>query len=258
MTSFVTHPLDFKLLKKRYVDWMNAGFPGADDNILPVLEVLASQDIVPVFSCESHPEDLDFHFYLLCAVNKKGLLRLQQIHSLLCDEMWKKRDEETEDWVRPELATGDLLSPLPQYQTNKRIWRYWQITTSLGGQTKDLFLEALRRACKEVIHKTARDQVLPRGPVTYSLVHKPTGRFYVGASPKLVSRMNKHRRDLEKGTHQNPGLSQCFTDWDDFKLTYRAYPTLQDAYDAEHRLLEEHVGTPNCCNTVVRHRHVNN
>lgn len=88
-------------------------------------------------------------------------------------------------------------------------------------------------------------------PGAYRLLHKPTGRFYVGSSNSVMRRINEHRYCLLRGDHQNPKLNEVFTTWADFEITIWVAATVEEAMSVEQSLLDTHAGTELCCNVSL-------
>lgn len=88
----------------------------------------------------------------------------------------------------------------------------------------------------------------PKTPGAYILTHEPTGRFYIGSSGDLRSRLLDHRRLLIRGVHGNKNLLDCFTEWGDIDIKYELFDFRSEAYRREDELLGYFHGQPLCCN----------
>ena len=89
---------------------------------------------------------------------------------------------------------------------------------------------------------------LPTKPGAYTITHRPTGRFYVGSTGNLQARILSHKSNLRRAVHNNQKLQEVVTSIDDLVIVVDITDTLESARDKEQRLLDTHLGDPNCCN----------
>lgn len=76
-------------------------------------------------------------------------------------------------------------------------------------------------------------------PATYVIEHLPTGRVYVGSSGDLYTRLNKHRRSLERGAHRNPEFQSLVESLSELSVSYTPMDTREEALSFEQMLLTE-------------------
>ena len=98
-------------------------------------------------------------------------------------------------------------------------------------------------AVGKVSIKDGRDLI----PVTYFIVHKPTGSFYVGSTENIINRKSGHLSLLRRGIHYNKKLQDLWTSSNDESLwewTAVIFNTRQEAYDEEQKNLDKYRDSP--------------
>lgn len=93
-----------------------------------------------------------------------------------------------------------------------------------------------------------KKRTLDARPGVYTITHSPTGRFYVGSSKKVSTRISGHLSDLRKGSHDNRLLQEIVTSTDDLVFTAAYTETVEEARNAEQELLDIYHGQELCCN----------
>jgi len=86
-------------------------------------------------------------------------------------------------------------------------------------------------------------------PGAYKLIHKPTGRFYVGSTKDIPWRITSHFNQMETGKHQNRFLQEVWNgDRDEFVV--EEFPTRdrEEAFLLEQKMIDEMGGDENCVN----------
>lgn len=83
-TALTTEPALLDILEKRWVTLhKDHGLSFIDELIQNVVYQFSTLPgkVIPVFSCQSHPERKDRRLYILFAVNLQGLLSLTKVHT---------------------------------------------------------------------------------------------------------------------------------------------------------------------------------
>lgn len=63
----------------------------------------------------------------------------------------------------------------------------------------------------QIVMENTNNQIeIPADPGIYAIVHKETGKRYVGSSDNIRRRLRKHKRDLERGVHDNSYLQKAW------------------------------------------------
>lgn len=88
----------------------------------------------------------------------------------------------------------------------------------------------------------------PADIATYILTNKATGQFYMGSTNNLARRLNRHRNDLEKGTHHSDKLQSQFFGWEHIEIEYTIHADHEAALQAEQCQIDELYLDPLCCN----------
>ena len=78
--------------------------------------------------------------------------------------------------------------------------------------------------------------------VTYAIINKTNGKMYIGSSQKIGVRLDRHFRELEKGTHHCKPLQADFTNRDDYTVKKIVVETREMAYELEQSLINQLVG----------------
>lgn len=89
---------------------------------------------------------------------------------------------------------------------------------------------------------------IPRSPGTYILTHRPTGRFYIGSSTNLYSRINHHNYLFRYNKHFSQRLQDVCNSADEIDVEVFPLITRDSAYDLEQELLDKNINNPLCCN----------
>lgn len=87
-----------------------------------------------------------------------------------------------------------------------------------------------------------------RTPCVYRLTHVPTGRFYIGSTTNLRSRINRHRREVQTKDHHNERLEELTDNLNDFEIRIEVCDTEESARELEQKHLDEHHGAELCLN----------
>lgn len=82
----------------------------------------------------------------------------------------------------------------------------------------------------------------------YRLVHKKTGKFYIGSAASLVKRQKTHRTNLIADRHVNTFLQELFNaskkGWVAFDVESKEFDTLEEAREREDALIKKYWGSP--------------
>lgn len=82
----------------------------------------------------------------------------------------------------------------------------------------------------------------------YRLVHKKTGKFYIGSAASLVKRQKTHMNNLLGNRHVNTLLQELFNaskkGWKAFTVESREFDTLDEAREREDALIKKYWGSP--------------
>lgn len=85
----------------------------------------------------------------------------------------------------------------------------------------------------------------------YTLLHRPTGYFYIGSTGNISRRISAHKWDFSQGLNSNKKLQEIFTCWEDFDLTVTYVDTVKEAREWEKKLLDVYLRFDKCCNIAI-------
>lgn len=91
----------------------------------------------------------------------------------------------------------------------------------------------------------------PAAIATYRLINKPTGHYYVGSTNNLARRLNRHRCDLQSGTHHSTKLQKQFVGWESIEVVFTVHQTPESALEHEQSEIDDHYIDPLCCNVAT-------
>lgn len=82
----------------------------------------------------------------------------------------------------------------------------------------------------------------------YRLVHKKTGKFYIGSAASIVKRQKTHMTNLLANKHVNALLQELFNaskkGWAAFDVESKEFDTLDEAREREDALIKKYWGSP--------------
>lgn len=84
----------------------------------------------------------------------------------------------------------------------------------------------------------------------YRLVHRPTGKFYIGSTDLIEDRKVQHMESLRKGHHQNVRLQRFYNRKGPkgFEFEVHEVKNRKEAYALEQRLITKHLDNPKLMN----------
>lgn len=85
-------------------------------------------------------------------------------------------------------------------------------------------------------------------PGVYTITHLPTGKFYIGSTGNVSSRISQHVSELIRGKHGNHLLQKVVKSETEIEVTAIYTDSADKAQQAEQELLDLYHGHDNCCN----------
>lgn len=148
MVSIFTELEYFNYLKLQYLGYQTAGFPGGDEEMFPILELLNKHpSIAPRWHCASHPEEERSQLYVTFAVrDQNGLDYLFAVYTALRSfEVGRFKDDQVADYDFWTLGVSSLLKI-----KSTELWTHWTLETFTTEQNKDEYLSDLMQAMKSI------------------------------------------------------------------------------------------------------------
>jgi group I intron endonuclease len=92
-------------------------------------------------------------------------------------------------------------------------------------------------------------------PGVYEILHKPTGKSYIGSTGNLGSRKGTNTSALRNGKHKNPNLQKAYNENPDIEFKILAIAdSAEEALDKEQKFLDERMPTGTLFNVGIDSR----